>query len=229
MKFDDLLEEVISERKKDGAGITFVDIDETLFRTFAKIVVMKDGIKVRELDNQEFNSYELRDGETYDFGQFKDAALFAKTSIPIPTTINRIKKMLGQITAKSLKSKVVFLTARADFDDRDTFLKVFTDNGIPVGDTSKVYIERTGNIKSGTIPEKKAKVMLKYLSSGQYTRCRLLDDHKPNIDVLKTVRAKVPRKTLEKIRGNFDIPPGKDPIDFFGLLVLPNGKLKRVV
>ena len=81
MRFDNYLTEFAREHY--GAGITFIDIDETVFRTFAKILVKKGGKVVRELDNQEFNSYELKEGESYDFHQFKDAELFAKTSIPI--------------------------------------------------------------------------------------------------------------------------------------------------
>ena len=52
------LKQHLNELASDfGKGITFIDIDETIFHTFAKIKVFKDGKLKRELDNQEFNTY----------------------------------------------------------------------------------------------------------------------------------------------------------------------------
>jgi hypothetical protein len=47
---------------KEGIGLTVFDIDDTLFHTFVKIKVMKDGKEVESLTNQEFNVYKLKDG-----------------------------------------------------------------------------------------------------------------------------------------------------------------------
>ena len=59
-----------------GKGtLTIFDIDETLFHTKAKVKVMKGGTLVRELDNQEFNTYKRKPGEEYDFGQFKNDSI----------------------------------------------------------------------------------------------------------------------------------------------------------
>ena len=225
--FKEFRRRTLNERSKDGAGITFIDIDETIFNTFAKILVKKDGNTVRELDNQEFNSYKLQDDEVYDFAQFGSADLFHKTSIPIPKTVKLVTKMLKQIKAKKLDSKIIFLTARADFDDKDLFLQTFRDNGIDI-DAGSTHVERTGNQKTGTIPERKVKTMLSYLDSGKFTRCRLLDDHKPNIDALADVRDQLSDKTKQKVAKNFGVD-ADTPIEFFGLLVKPNGTLKRVI
>ena len=53
------------------SGLTIIDIDETLARTFAKILVKdkETGEVLHELDNQEFNSYELKSGEEFEFGR----------------------------------------------------------------------------------------------------------------------------------------------------------------
>jgi hypothetical protein len=42
-----------------GKGITFIDIDETIFRTFAMINVLdkETGKVIKKLNNQEFNTY----------------------------------------------------------------------------------------------------------------------------------------------------------------------------
>jgi hypothetical protein len=116
----------MNERKGDYmAGLTLVDIDETLARTHAKILVKdkETGKVLHELDNQQFNAYQLKDGEEFDFGQFRNAELFRKTSIPINKTVSRIKRMIRMIKENQRRSKIIFLTARADFDDKQEFLQ----------------------------------------------------------------------------------------------------------
>ena len=61
MKIRDLLE-------GKNLGLTIFDIDDTLFRTTAQIKVVKDGKFIRSLNNQEFNTYQLKTGESFDFG-----------------------------------------------------------------------------------------------------------------------------------------------------------------
>ena len=68
--------------KKEGAGLTIFDIDDTLMHTTAKIAVKLNGKVVRELTNQEFNTYQLKKGEQFDFGQFRDAKKFKEESKP---------------------------------------------------------------------------------------------------------------------------------------------------
>ena len=63
-----------------GKGLTIFDIDETMFITKAKVHVVKNGKIVKKLDNQEFNTYKKKPGEEYDFGEFKNAEVFQKTS-----------------------------------------------------------------------------------------------------------------------------------------------------
>ena len=228
MRFDNYLTEFAREHY--GAGITFIDIDETVFRTFAKILVKKGGKVVRELDNQEFNSYELKEGESYDFHQFKDAELFAKTSIPIPQTVNRIKRMLSQIKSQDSDSKIVFLTARGDFDDKKTFLATFEKYGIRM-DRPNVYVERTGNIKGGTIDANKKKVMLEYIKTGKYRRVRLIDDHLPNLKALKWIEKNLPKDIEDKVikRYNIDVEHEKlPPISFYALHAQADGSLRLI-
>jgi hypothetical protein len=54
-------------------GLTIFDIDDTLLHTTARIRVVKNGAVVRELTNQEFNTYTLAPGEEFDFGEFRSA------------------------------------------------------------------------------------------------------------------------------------------------------------
>ena len=141
-----------------GKGLTIFDIDDTLFHTDAKVYVKKDDKVVNTLDNQEFNTYKLKNGEEFDFGEFKSAKLFQQTSTPIGKMIKRAKAIIKKAIPKG--SKVIMATARSDFDDRDTFLDTFRAHGI---DIDKIYIERAGNLGLGSPAKNKKVVFQKYL------------------------------------------------------------------
>lgn len=209
-----------------GKGITFIDIDETIFQTKALIYVMVDGKIQKKLTNQEFNTYKLKDGESFDFREFRSAEIFNKTSLPIPKVVGRIKRMFKNIDVRG--SKIVLLTARADFDDKEVFLSTFDSIGIPISD---IYVERTGNLKTGTTSQKKEKVILKYLKNGDYRRVRLIDDDIANIKGFNNLMNNLPSSIIDKVRQNHGIE-GKEsikPIEHYALLVVDEeGKLKRV-
>jgi hypothetical protein len=209
-----------------GKGITFIDIDETIFQTKAMIYVMKGGKVDRKLTNQAFNTYKLKDGESFDFREFESAELFAKTSIPIPKVVDRIKRMFKNAGVRS--SKVILLTARSDFDDKDVFLNTFRKAGIPIND---IYVERTGNMKSGTTSERKEKTVMKYISGGDYRRVRLIDDDMANIKgFLKTMNNLDP-KIIQRVKDKHGIEGQEsiNPIETYALLVVDEtGKLKRI-
>lgn len=209
MKFKNYLK----EQNNDGWGISFIDIDETVFKTFATIHVIKNGKVISKLNNQEFNSYQLKDGESYDFGEFESAELFNKTSIPIKQTASRIKKMISRIKETGSKSKIIFLTARSDFDDKKTFLKTFEQHGISM-DTSHVYVERAGNLNTGTTEGNKKVVMLKYLRQGIYRRARLIDDYKPNLRALLEIRDNLPKDIENKVRKIYNLSDDEVAIKF---------------
>jgi hypothetical protein len=223
MRFKIFINEMSASKKN---GITFFDIDETLYHTFAKIKVIKDGKVVKELDNQQFNTYKLKPGETYNFDEFRDASLFSKTSIPIKKTINRVKKMLSSITTKGKDSKIVFLTARADFDDKHTFLKRFKKDGI---DIDKIYVERAGNMQTGTVAERKKKIIMKYLESGKYLKVRMVDDDITNLKHFLSIKNEIPESVYEAVRKYYkDDTLGPDDMEFYALLVTDSGKLKLI-
>ena len=55
---------------KNKIDLSIFDIDETLFHTKAKVQVLKDGKINKILDNQQFNSYKLKKGESFYYGKF---------------------------------------------------------------------------------------------------------------------------------------------------------------
>lgn len=181
--------DIISERQVATAGnmgLTIFDIDDTLFHTTAKINVMKDGKAVRSLTNQEFNNYQLQPGEEFDFGEFRSAEKFAKESEPIKPMINTLKRILKRAS----NTKVIMLTARADFDDKNKFLDTFTKYGI---DMSQIHVHRAGNLPGDEAPAyKKAVWVRKYLSTGKYNRVNLIDDSMTNLKVFKDLKKEFP-------------------------------------
>jgi hypothetical protein len=222
----------LNERKGIyGQGLTVVDIDETVFSTFAKIHVVdkETGEVVRKLNNQEFNSYQLKDNEEFDFKEFRDAELFRKTSKPIMPTIERLKRMISMLKKNERGSKIIFLTARADFDNKQEFLQTFREYGIDVDFRPTVYIERVGNLKSGTIPERKERVILNYLKHEQYRRVRMIDDHDKNVKQFLNMTNKISNDIIEDVRQEYNIPENEPVMEFFGLLIDPkSGKLTLV-
>jgi hypothetical protein len=71
---------------------------------------------------------------------------FFEKAKPILPMIDQLKRDIAT------GNKVIMVTARSDFNDRDIFLSTFHRFGI---DMSKVHVYRAGNIKDGSTEEKK--------------------------------------------------------------------------
>ena len=191
-----------------GNGITFIDLDETIFSTFIKIRVIKDKKVVKTLTNVEFRSYKKKEGEEYDFGDYSSSKLFKETSVPIHKTIKRMKNMISKIKKSSKDSRIIILTARTFFDDKELFYSTFKDYGLDLRkDNIKVERNKEG---SGNVKKMKSEVIRKYLKSGKYKRVRVIDD------------------SIKNIKAFLELEKEFDGIQFFGLLVKENGTLKRI-
>jgi len=175
-----------------GKGLTIFDIDETLFKTKALVRIMKDGKVIRSIDNQQYNEYKLQPGETYDYGEFRNAQIFHDTSMPIWSMIKKAKAIITN--AVNAGSKVVIVTARADFDDKKKFLDTFRRYGI---DIDKVYVERSGNLNLGSSAKNKRFIFHKYLRGGKYERVRFFDDAMSNITMFKALQKQYPNISFE--------------------------------
>lgn len=208
-----------------GYGITFVDIDETVFHTFALVKVVHEGKVLATLTNQEFNEYKLKPGESYDFGEFKDSKTFLTSSKPIIPIIAELRKILQIISANSEGSRIVFLTARSDFDDKEVFLNTFRKYGIDI-DSSRMFVERSGNIVTGTVAEKKRQIVLSYISNGKYRRVRLIDDDIENLKTFITLKNELNPDLINLIRSNHFLSNEIDPIEFYAYQVDKDGEMK---
>lgn len=199
--------EYLLKEEESLGRLSIFDIDDTLFHTTAQIAVVKDGKVVKKLTNQEFNNYNLGAGESFDFSEFKDAAKFYKESKPIAKMLNTASKLVSA-TDKNPLNKVIIVTARANFDNRDKFLATFRKHGF---DIDKVRVERAGNIQDNNIPAiKKAIIIREYLKTKQFSRVALFDDSMSNL------------KEFLKLGREFPM------IRFNAYFALPDGQIKLV-
>ena len=170
-----------------GLKLSFFDIDETVFHSFAHVIVRdkKTGDIVKKLSNDEFNSHVLGDDEEYDFSEFQDAKYFKTSSKVIKETLREIKK---QFAAGNM---IIFLTARADMDNNATFKDTFRRQGIRVND-KRVRFELAGNLKFGPIPQRKMYIIGKYIKryGSKIDEIKIYDDHKENVRILDQLAKK---------------------------------------
>lgn len=191
---------------ESNKGLTVFDIDDTMFISKARVIVKnKNSNKEKALTPQAFNSYKLAKDEYFDFGEFRSSRIFYQTATPIAKMIAKAKAIIKNATAKG--SKVIIVTARADMDDKDLFIKTFEAHGIPM---NNVYIERAGNMGGKNSAANKAIIFRKYLKSNQYARIRLFDDHKENLDALLDLKREFPN------------------VEMFAYLANKTGNVKRI-
>lgn len=175
----------IIEAEQAKKHLICFDIDDTLLHTTAKIGVIKDGRTVARLSNQQFNDYVLKQGEQFDFSEFRDSLKFHTESTPITRMIAKLKHKM-----RDPRNVVIFLTARADFDDRDLFLLTFKNLGI---DMSRIHVHRAGNLPGDESPaQKKAVWVRQYLDTDRYSAVSLYDDSNQNLRVFKSLENEYP-------------------------------------
>jgi hypothetical protein len=160
---------------------------------------MKGAQLVRKLSNQEFNTYKLGAGESFDFREFRDAKHFRDTSEPIAKAINKLIAIHKNVKAKG--SKMIVITARADFDDRDMFLDTYRKQGIDIDD---IHVHRAGNLNAPNSAEGKKIYIKQYLDTGKYTRVRLFDDAVSNLEMLKGLSKEYPNIKFEPYLAHHD-------------------------
>ena len=96
----------------------------------------------QKLSPAEFNSYKLKSGEEFDFSEFTNAQKFYKEARPITKMLNKLRGILRNIKKKP-GSKMIMLTARRNFDNKELFLKTFRKFGI---DIDNIRVERAGTV-----------------------------------------------------------------------------------
>jgi FMN phosphatase YigB (HAD superfamily) len=164
--------------------LVIFDIDDTLVHTQTKVHVIRDGQVIKSLNSHDFTHYKLQPGETFDFGDFADAREFFEKSKPIIPMINQLKSDIAT------GNKVVMVTARADFNDRELFLDTFRKYGV---DMNKVHVYRAGNMQGKMQTEEKKKIIIRdLLDKGNYDKAIMYDDAVPNLDAFMSLKKEYP-------------------------------------
>ena len=179
------LYDIVGESLDSQSKLVIFDIDDTLVHTATKVIVVKDGRAVQELNSHQFTHYKLKPGESFDFGQFRNAREFFEKSRPIIPMMNQLKADIAT------GNRVVMVTARSDFDDRELFLDTFRKYGV---DMSKVHVYRAGNI-TDRIPteEKKKRIIRDLLNRNHYAKAIMYDDAVPNLDSFVSLKKEYPQ------------------------------------
>jgi hypothetical protein len=171
-------------REFANTKLVVFDIDDTLVNTDTRVNVVRDGEVVKQLNSHDFTHYKLQPGEEFDFGRFRDAREFYTNARPIAPMIDRLKRDIAT------GNKVIMLTARADFNDRDVFLDTFRKYGI---DMNRVHVYRAGNLQTRAATEEKKKIILQHLLGKQhYDKVIMYDDSVPNLNAFLTLSSDFP-------------------------------------
>jgi FMN phosphatase YigB (HAD superfamily) len=164
--------------------LVIFDIDDTLVHTQTKVHVIKDGKVIKSLNSHDFTHYKLQPGESFDFGDFTNAEEFFINAKPIIPMMNQLKRDIAT------GNKVVMVTARSDFNDKELFLDTFRKYGI---DMSKVHVYRAGNMVGKIPTEEKKKIIIKnLLDKNNYTKTIMYDDAIPNLHAFMSLKKDYP-------------------------------------
>ena len=156
------------------------DFDDTLATTNAKVLVIMSDTKTcrgyfKELTPAEFNDYELKHAERFDFSQFRCSDLIEEGK---PTALIQLAE-----DVYNEDHDVYILTARSS-DVADAIEKFLRLNNIKakqiicVGDKDESY----------PVAESKKKALIKIMKS--YDKTYFYDDNEKNIELAKEVGVK---------------------------------------
>jgi pyrimidine deaminase RibD-like protein len=204
-------------REFEPRKLVIFDIDDTLVHTQTKVHVVSNGQITKSLNSHDFTHYKLQPDEEFDFGDFRDAREFFTNAKPIIPMIDQLKHDIAT------GNKVVMVTARADFNDRELFLDTFRKYGI---DMSKVHVYRAGNFVGKANTEEKKKIIIRnLLDKDTYSKAIMYDDAIPNLDAFVSLKEEYPDtkfyawhvslegKASEYQRTNENFADGRHPED----------------
>ena len=164
--------------------LVIFDIDDTLVHTQTQVHVIKHDRVIKSLNSHEFTHYRLRPGEHFDFGDFRDAREFFTNARPIIPMMNQLKHDIAT------GNRVVMVTARSDFNDKELFLDTFRKYGV---DMSRVHVYRAGNMTTDHSTEERKKIIIRQLlDQGQYHKAIMYDDAIPNLKSFLELKKEYP-------------------------------------
>jgi hypothetical protein len=207
MQYERFLTGILTKISRLPAGVrnlSIWDIDDTLFLSKNMHIYVKNGKGevVEKLTSKQYNSRPKIAGETYDYSEFRSAGIFYDKAKAVEPNLDKARTAL-----ESNKSMVLVLTAREDFDDKETFLRKFQLYGLNMKHPH-IHVVRAGNLGLGSVAGK-AQVLDRCFSTRRFTSAQMYDDHKENLDAFLGLKKQFPN-----IRMN-------------AFLALKSGKLKE--
>lgn len=176
--------------RPDKGTLVVFDIDDTLFKTTARVGIRRDGV-TKFYDTQEWNSYVQQPGDEVDYSEFVNAKIFHDHSTPIDEVLQKAQQI---VASHGSNDKTIVCTARQNFDDKELFLQKFRSHGL---DIDKMYVERSGNLQLGSSAKNKRFVFHKYLRSGKFDRVLFFDDDKRNMTMFMALAKQYPAVRFE--------------------------------
>jgi len=181
------MQNLINKIKRLPASVNTLsvwDIDDTLFISKdTHVYVTKNGKIVKKLTTEQFNGYKLGAGEKFDFFEFRDSNIFFNTAKPLSANLRQAKTAL-----QSKNTMVLILTARADFNDKNKFLRKFESYGLDMS-RPNIHVARSGNLGMSTAEGKKA-VLESVFGTKKFKFASMYDDDSNNLDAFLSLRNK---------------------------------------
>jgi hypothetical protein len=171
----------LEESFRDNAYVW--DVDDTLFTSGAKVLVVRDGEIVQELSAQDYNTYELQDGEEFNFSQFRDPEILLRTAEKTPY-FQVIEKINKAINRKDSDSSIYILTARGP-EIEEGLRQLLESHGI--NNIKGIFAVGDNPAYEGTIAERKQHVLrlIRKKHKGQVT---FFDDDEKNIELASAIQ-----------------------------------------
>ncbi len=161
-----------------SSKLIIFDLDDTIINTTAEINIVKNNEVIKTISNSEFNTYELKPGESFDFSQFDDPKILFKERFT--RYWNTLKREYNRGTHISI------ITAR---NDASMIREFFLRNGIDIKQELVFAVSSPDFMYQGTIAQKKAKV-IKLLSRLGYNTMIFFDDNEQNLKAAKKLENK---------------------------------------
>lgn len=155
------------------------DVDDTLIHTTANIWVMKGGKHIKTISNTDFNDYQLKPGESFDFREFDDADILSRETFT--KYWNTLKREYRKGTHISI------LTARGN---SVMIRKFFLQNGIDIKPDLVFAIGDPVLSLTGTVQERKAQIIA-HLSRLGYDTLVFFDDNEGNLKAAEEIAHKL--------------------------------------
>ncbi len=191
-----------------GGSLFIFDVDDVLLSTKAKIIVRNSltGLQ-KELSTTEYATFTPSDGDDIDLSQFGDSKLFLQSeTIREPLDILLTLQEISNRRIDKDGSRVIMLTARNDFDDKNSVLEFFKGLNI---DVDRVHFERAARVGYESTSENKKTVVRNYLKSNNFSSVTTFDDSTRNLKAINSLCCEFP------------------DTEFYAFAVGPNGNVEE--